>query len=87
MNPLVLIHIAGGSAALLAGAAALLLRKGGRLHARAGTVFFVSMLVLAGTGTWIAALAPERGTARRAASSVSRCCSRRAALPRSSRSG
>jgi uncharacterized membrane protein len=56
------IHVAGGSIALLSGAAALCLRKGGPLHARAGTFFFVSMLVLAGTGAWIAALRPERGT-------------------------
>ena len=40
------IHIAGGLAALLAGAVAAAARKGGRVHAGAGTVFAVSMLVL-----------------------------------------
>jgi len=63
MNLLTLVHVAGGSAALLAGAAALSFRKGSRLHAQSGTVFFVAMLVLGGTGSVIAALAPERGTA------------------------
>lgn len=62
MNPMILVHVAGGSIALLSGAAALSFRKGGPLHARAGTFFFASMLVLAGTGAWIAALRPERGT-------------------------
>jgi hypothetical protein len=60
---LVAIHIIGGSIALLAGYAALALRKGSPLHARAGTWFFGAMLVLAGTGAVIAALGPERGTA------------------------
>ena len=63
MIGLMLIHIVGGSIALLSGAAALVLRKGGRWHARAGTMFFVSMLVLGGTGAVIAVLKPERGTA------------------------
>ncbi len=63
MIGLMLIHIVGGSVALLSGAAALTLGKGGRWHARAGTLFFVSMLVLAGTGAVIASLKPERGTA------------------------
>ena len=63
MSPLIWIHIAGGTVALLAGAAALSLRKGGRPHAIVGTWFFATMLVLAGTGAFIAALKPERGTA------------------------
>lgn len=40
------IHIAAGLAALLCGALAVTVRKGGRLHARAGTGFFAAMLVL-----------------------------------------
>jgi len=39
-------HIAGGMAALAAGAAAVAARKGGPLHARAGIWFVASMLVL-----------------------------------------
>jgi hypothetical protein len=38
--------MAGGSLAFAAGAAALCLRKGGRAHAQAGTLFFGAMLVL-----------------------------------------
>src|SRR4051794_3553220 len=40
------VHIAGGTVALGAGAAALCFRKGGGAHARAGKIFFASMLVL-----------------------------------------
>ena len=39
MTILMWIHIAGGSLALLSGAAAITARKGGPLHARAGTWF------------------------------------------------
>lgn len=64
MNPLIPFHIAGGTAALVAGGVALFLaRKGMRLHAQAGTIFFAGMLVLGGTGTVIALMKPERGTA------------------------
>ena len=63
MDGLTLFHVAAGSAALLAGGAALAVRKGGRLHAKAGTIFFAAMLAMAGTGALIAALRPERGTA------------------------
>lgn len=63
MIALTLFHIVAGSAALVAGGAALFVRKGGRLHAKAGTVFLASMLAMAGTGALIAAVRPERGTA------------------------
>lgn len=63
MNVFTLFHVAAGSAALLAGTAALTIAKGGRLHARAGTIFFVAMLAMAGTGSVMAALKPERGSA------------------------
>ena len=64
MNPLVPFHIAGGTAALAAGAVALFLAgKGTRLHAQAGTLFFAAMLALAGTGALMAAIGSERGTA------------------------
>lgn len=58
-----MIHIAAGSTALLSGAAALVLRKGGRLHGRVGTIFFAAMLTMTLTGALIAALKPERATA------------------------
>ena len=63
MSALTLVHIIFGSTALLAGAGAMALRKGGRLHAKAGTIFFATMLVMALTGSVMAALKPERGTA------------------------
>ena len=63
MSVLTLVHIIFGSTALLAGAGALAFRKGGRLHAKAGTIFFAAMLVMALTGSMIAAFIPERGTA------------------------
>jgi hypothetical protein len=46
MNILLAIHIGGGLLALPSGAAAVAARKGGRIHARAGTLFLASMLVL-----------------------------------------
>lgn len=63
MHPLILIHVVAGAAVLLSGAAALSLRKGSSHHARTGSWFFGSMLVMAGTGSVIAASMPERGTA------------------------
>ena len=51
MNVLMAIHIAGGIVALFAGAAAVAARKGGRMHAWAGTGFFLSMLVLGVTAS------------------------------------
>lgn len=63
MPPLTLFHIAAGSVALIAGFAALSVRKGSPLHARIGTAFFASMLAMAGSGAVIALFLPERGTA------------------------
>ena len=64
MHPLIPIHVAAGTVALLAGGAALfLLRKGSRLHVRGGSLFALAMLAMAGTGALIAAAKPERGTA------------------------
>jgi len=57
MNIVMGIHIASGSLALLAGTVAVAARKGGPLHARAGTWFFASMLVL---GVTAAILEPFR---------------------------
>lgn len=46
MSAVTWIHIAGGAVALAAGALALAVRKGGRIHGSAGNWFFVAMLVL-----------------------------------------
>ena len=57
MNIVMAIHIASGVLALPAGTFAIAARKGGRLHARAGTMFFGTMLVL---GITAALLEPYR---------------------------
>jgi hypothetical protein len=59
MNVLMGIHIAAGLLALPSGAVAVAAPKGGRLHARAGTCFFGSMLVL---GVTASILEPFRET-------------------------
>lgn len=60
--PILYVHIVAGTVALVAGAFALLVRKGGRLHRQSGKVFIVSMLVMAGLGAYVATLMPQRGT-------------------------
>jgi uncharacterized membrane protein len=49
MTIVMAIHIAAGVLSLPAGTIAVAARKGGRLHARAGNLFFGSMLVLGAT--------------------------------------
>ena len=51
LNGITWIHIAGGMIALASGAVAFAVRKGGSVHALAGTGFFVSMLVLGVTAS------------------------------------
>ena len=63
MHPLIPFHVTAGALVLLAGAAALSVRKGSPLHARIGTAFFLSMLAMAASGSVIAVSLPERGTA------------------------
>jgi hypothetical protein len=53
-SPVLIIHIAGGLVAVLAGFIALLTRKGARLHRRSGDVFVISMLIMAGGGAYAA---------------------------------
>lgn len=48
------LHIAGGLVAIISGAIALALRKGGRPHALAGNVFFISLMVMASIGAFVA---------------------------------
>ena len=55
-------HIAMGTLSLLAGAGAMMLRKGSRSHAIAGETFVVAMLLMAGTGTIMSlAIVPVMG--------------------------
>ena len=58
--PLV-VHIASGSTGILSGFAASFLRKGSRRHGLAGNVFVVSMLLLSGTGAYMAILKHQPG--------------------------
>jgi len=53
-----ILHIGGGMLALIAGTVAVFARKGGRLHRRAGTLFFVSMLVMAAFAAYLAVVMP-----------------------------
>ncbi len=53
-----ILHIGGGVLALVAGTVAVFARKGGRLHRRAGTLFFVSMLVMAAFAAYLAVVRP-----------------------------
>lgn len=51
MNPVLVPHIAGGLVAIVAGTAAIAVRKGGAWHATAGSWFFGAMLVLGVTAS------------------------------------
>jgi len=53
-------HIGGGGVGLLSGAAALVFRKGSRLHRVAGIVFVASMAVMAGVAAPISVLMGDR---------------------------
>ena len=52
--PLVLTHIAAGSTAILAGYAAVAVRKGERVHRLFGNVFALAMLIMAGMAVYLA---------------------------------
>ena len=52
------LRIGAGTVGLLAGAAALVLRKGSRLHRQAGNVFVVAMLVISAIGATLAPFLP-----------------------------
>jgi uncharacterized membrane protein len=54
------LHIGGGVIGLLSGTVAALARKGGRLHRRAGTIFVVSMLVMAAFACYLAMIIPDQ---------------------------
>src|SRR3954453_10114634 len=53
-TPMLIVHIAGGMIAVLAGFMALVVRKGSRLHRRTGDVFVISMLFMSSGGAYIA---------------------------------
>lgn len=63
MTPFALAHIVAGTIAVSTGVAALLSRKGGRLHRGAGRIFVVSMSLTAAGGAFDAFDRPEMLTA------------------------
>lgn len=52
--PLLLIHISAAIIGILAGAMAMLFRKGSGWHAAAGNVFFIAMLLMGSTAAYMA---------------------------------
>lgn len=53
-SPILLLHICAAVVGLLSGATAMLFRKGSGLHGAAGSVFFVSMLVMTSSAAYVA---------------------------------
>jgi len=51
--PDVIFHATAGAAGIVAGATALFTSKGGGLHRKAGTAFFIVMMIAAATATWL----------------------------------
>lgn len=51
-----ILHVGAGCIAIVAGAAALSVRKGERLHRKFGTMFFIAMLVMAAFATLLSVL-------------------------------
>ena len=59
--PILVLHICGGLVGLLSGAAAMVFRKGSRLHSIAGQVFVISMLTMAAAGVTLAVMKSQPG--------------------------
>ena len=55
-SPILILHIAGGLIAIVAGFIALFVRKGGRLHRKSGDVFVIAMLFMAAAGAYAAVI-------------------------------
>lgn len=58
MTLIMILHIVMGTIAVLAGAAALFVRKGSRLHRRIGNIFFITMTIMAAAGIYLALVLP-----------------------------
>jgi uncharacterized membrane protein len=59
-NLALILHVFAGTVALFAGIVAMSSRKGARVHRVAGTVFFVSMLVMAVFADYLAVAMPDQ---------------------------
>jgi hypothetical protein len=62
MTPALILHASGGALGILAGAAALAVRKGARLHRAFGIAFCLGMLPMAPIGAYMAIFEPQRGS-------------------------
>lgn len=60
-SPILLVHIAGGTVGLLAGTAAIILRKGSARHALAGRIFVVAMLIMGSLAAYLAIVRHQPG--------------------------
>jgi len=56
---LLVLHISGGTMGIASGWISILAQKGARLHRVAGTVFFISMLAMAGVGATVSPFLDE----------------------------
>jgi len=54
------LHIGAGVVGLVSGTVAAIARKGGRLHRRAGNLFFVAMLTMAAFAAYLAVAVPDQ---------------------------
>ena len=59
MSPALSVHVIGGSLAIVCGAVALAVRKGGRIHRASGGVFVAAMFAMAGAATLLALTLPD----------------------------
>lgn len=60
-SPILVVHILGGMVGVASGSTALVVRKGGPTHRRAGAVFVIAMLFMGAAGA-IAAIVKAQGT-------------------------
>ena len=54
------LHVGAGAVSLVSGTTAVIAQKGGRLHRRAGTLFVVSMLIMAVFACYLAVVMPDQ---------------------------
>jgi uncharacterized membrane protein len=63
VTPALIVHISAGSLAIVSGAAALFVQKGGRFHRAFGTAFVACIFTMSAMGAYLAILIPQRATA------------------------
>ncbi len=59
--PLLILHISAGILGILSGFAALFFRKRSRGHGLVGNVFFISMLSMSASATWLVFMKSQTG--------------------------